>query len=153
MNSSTVGCLLGRCNTSSVERLVGGWSTFTVGWLVDRYSTSTVVVLPLSGEASARIFFAYFTEGFDRIDHSILMQEPANVEVYPALLARIAAFLTNRKQAVRIWGTLSDWKWRMIAVNFFNKLTSLPMCGFIAQSVGRASHRYHGGHGLFFFSF
>ena len=31
-----------------------------------------------------------------------MMQELANLEVHPALLAWIAAFLTNRKQAVRI---------------------------------------------------
>ena len=38
-----------------------------------------------------------------------LMQELANLEVYPALLAWIASFLTNRKQAVRIGVSLSDW--------------------------------------------
>ena len=62
-----------------------------------------------SSEASAEIFFANFTKGFDLIDHLILMQELANLEVHPALLAWIAAFLTNRKQAVRIGGTLSCW--------------------------------------------
>ena len=61
------------------------------------------------GKASARILFADFTKGFDLIDHSILMQELAIFEVHPALLAWIAAFSTNRKQAVRIGGTLSDW--------------------------------------------
>ena len=29
-----------------------------------------------------------------------------------------------------------------------NKLASLPMCGFSRSSVGRASHRYRGGHGF-----
>ena len=29
-----------------------------------------------------------------------------------------------------------------------NKLTSLPICGLIAQLVERASHRYRGGHGF-----
>ena len=29
-----------------------------------------------------------------------------------------------------------------------NELTSLQMCGFIAQLVGRASHWYRGGHGF-----
>ena len=38
-----------------------------------------------------------------------MMQELAILDVYPALLAWIAAFLTNRKQALRIGGTLSDW--------------------------------------------
>ena len=62
-----------------------------------------------SGEASARISFADFSKGFDLIDHSILMQELADLEVHPILLCWIAAFLTSRKQAVRIGRTLSDW--------------------------------------------
>ena len=33
-----------------------------------------------------------------------------NLQVHPALLNWIAAFLTNRKQAVKIDGVLSDWK-------------------------------------------
>ena len=60
-------------------------------------------------EASARIFFADFSKGFDLINHSILMQELADLEVHPVLLPWIAAFLTSRKQAVRIGRTLSDW--------------------------------------------
>ena len=40
-----------------------------------------------SGEASARIFFADFSKGFDLIDHSILMQELADLEVHPVLLS------------------------------------------------------------------
>ena len=62
-----------------------------------------------SGEASAWIFFADFSKGFDLIDHSILMQELADLEVHPVLLSWIAAFLTSRKQAVRIGRTLSGW--------------------------------------------
>ena len=61
------------------------------------------------GEASARIFFADFSKGFDLIDQSILMQELADLEVHPVLLSWITAFLTYRKQAVRIRSTLSDW--------------------------------------------
>lgn len=55
-----------------------------------------------SGEASA-------WRGFDLIDHSILIQELANLEDHPALLAWIAAFFRNEKQAIRIGGILSDW--------------------------------------------
>lgn len=54
-----------------------------------------------SGEASA-------WRGFDLID-PILLQELANLEVHPALLAWIAAFFRNQKQAIRIGGILSDW--------------------------------------------
>ena len=53
---------------------------------------------PDSGVASVRIFFADFTNGFDVIDYSILMQESADPKVHHALLTWIAAFLTNRKQ-------------------------------------------------------
>ena len=63
-----------------------------------------------SGEAVAWIFFADFSKGFDLIDHTILMHELSKLEVLPALLSWIAAFLTNRQQAVRIGGTLSDWQ-------------------------------------------
>ena len=61
------------------------------------------------GEASARIFSADFSKGFDLIDHSILMQELADLKVHPVLLSWITSFLTYRKQAVRIGRTLSDW--------------------------------------------
>ncbi len=60
--------------------------------------------------AGARIFFADFSKGFDLVDHTILLQELENLQVHPALLNWIAAFLTNRKQAVKIDGILSDWK-------------------------------------------
>ena len=40
-------------------------------------STKQLIV----GKASAWIFLADFTKGFDLIDHSILMQELANLEV------------------------------------------------------------------------
>ena len=63
-----------------------------------------------SGEAGARMLFADFSKGFDLIDHTILMHELSKLEVHPALLSWIAAFLTNRQQAVRIGGTLSDWQ-------------------------------------------
>ena len=63
-----------------------------------------------TGEAGARIFFADFSKGFDLVDHTILLQELENLQVHPALLNWIAAFLTNRKQAVKIDGVLSDWE-------------------------------------------
>ena len=58
------------------------------------------------GKASARLFFADFTTGFDLIDHAILMRELAKLEVHPVLLKWIATFLTNRRQVVRIGRTL-----------------------------------------------
>ena len=63
-----------------------------------------------SGDAGARIFFADVSKGFDLIDHNVLMQELVKLEVHPTLVNWIAAFLSNRKQAVRIEDSLSEWK-------------------------------------------
>ena len=63
-----------------------------------------------SGNACARFFFADFSKGFDRIDHHILMPKLMELDIHPVLYNCINAFLSNRKQAVRIGGTLSDWK-------------------------------------------
>ena len=62
------------------------------------------------GEAGVRIFFADFSKGFDLIDHSILIQELDKIQVHPALLSWISAFLFNRRQAVRIGSVLSQWQ-------------------------------------------
>ena len=60
-------------------------------------------------DLGAWVFFADFSKGFDLIDHNILMTELRKLEVDPALISWIAAFLTDRQQAVRIGATLSDW--------------------------------------------
>ncbi len=44
------------------------------------------------------------------IDHSILTQELNKLQVHPALLTWISAFLFSRRQAVRIGNVLSQWK-------------------------------------------
>ena len=70
----------------------------------------------------AWIFFADFSKGFDLIDHNILMTELRKLEVDPALISWIAAFLTDRQQAVRIGATLSGWKFLKGAVPQGTKL-------------------------------
>ena len=50
-------------------------------------------------DLGARVFFADFSKGFDLIDHNILMTELRKLEVDPALISWIAAFLTDREQA------------------------------------------------------
>ena len=44
------------------------------------------------------------------IDHEILISELRYLSVHPELINWTKAFLTNRTQAVRIGGTISDWK-------------------------------------------
>ena len=60
-----------------------------------------------SGDSAARIFFADFSKGFDLIDH--LITELRNLEVSEIILGWISAFLVDRRQAVRVGGTLSKW--------------------------------------------
>ena len=56
-------------------------------------------------DLGARIFFANVSKSFDLIDHNILMTELQKLKVDPALISWIAAFLTDRQQAVRIGAT------------------------------------------------
>ena len=62
-----------------------------------------------SGDSAARIFFADFSKGFDLIDYNILINELRNLEVSEIILGWISAFLIDRRQAVRVGGTLSKW--------------------------------------------
>ena len=62
------------------------------------------------GNTAARIFFADFSKGFDLIDHNILLRELEKLSVSPVLIRWIAAFLTNRRQAVKIGDTISEWR-------------------------------------------
>ena len=73
-------------------------------------------------DLGAWVFFADFSKGFDLIDHNILMTELRKLEVDPALISWIAAFLTDRQQAVRIGATLSDWKFLKGGVSQGTKL-------------------------------
>ena len=52
------------------------------------------------GNTAARIFFVDFSKGFDLIDLNILLRELEKLSVSPVLIRWIAAFLTNRQQAV-----------------------------------------------------
>ena len=62
------------------------------------------------GNTAARIFFADFSKGFDLIDHNILLRELEKLSVSPVLIRCIAAFLSNRQQAVKIGDTTSEWR-------------------------------------------
>ena len=59
---------------------------------------------------SARVFFADFSEGFDFVDHSVLIAELEKLNVRPAVVGWIRAFLTRRKQCVRIRDKMSSFK-------------------------------------------
>jgi hypothetical protein len=62
------------------------------------------------GDNIARIFFTDFSKGFDRIDHNILIANLQKLNIHPTLTNWVSASLSNRIQAVRIAGVLSDWK-------------------------------------------
>ena len=63
-----------------------------------------------SGNCSARILFTDFTKGFDLIDHNILVLQLTNIGIHPVLINWIKSFLYNRRQAVRIGNSLSQWR-------------------------------------------
>ena len=63
-----------------------------------------------SGNCGARILFTDFTKGFDLIDYNILVLELTNIGVHPVLINWIKSFLYNRRQAVRIGNSFSQWR-------------------------------------------
>lgn len=63
------------------------------------------------GGCSVRAFFADFSKGFDLVDHNILIAELEKLDVRPAIVRWIRAFLTGRKQCVRIRDKKSSYKY------------------------------------------
>ena len=62
------------------------------------------------GDNTARIFFTDFSKGFDRVDLNVLMANLQKLSINSTLSNWVSAFLSNRMQATRIAGVLSDWK-------------------------------------------
>ncbi len=63
------------------------------------------------GGSSARVFFADFSKGFDLVDHGVLVAELEKLNVRPVVVGWIRAFLTRRKQCVRICDRMSSFKY------------------------------------------
>ena len=57
----------------------------------------------------ARLLLLDYTKAFDLINHHILMNKLELLDLPPFLLKWVAAFLTNRRQQVRIGNHSSDW--------------------------------------------
>lgn len=71
------------------------------------YLLHTILETIDRGEMYVRLFFSDFSKGFDLVDHNALLHELDNLDVDPHLMRWIAAFLTNRKQWVRVRTVLS----------------------------------------------
>lgn len=56
----------------------------------------------------APILFTDFSEGFDLVDHSVLVSELRDLGVHEALIRWIGAFLTGRSQLVKVGSALSN---------------------------------------------
>ena len=109
------------------------------------------------GGSSARVFIADFSKGFDLVDYGVLLAELEKLNVRPVVVGWIRAFLTRRKQCVRIhdkmssfWylnggipqGTklgpiqfavlvnilLRDWKFRVKFVDDLTTIECIPRC-------------------------
>ena len=63
-----------------------------------------------SGNYSVHIFFADFTNRFDAIGHSVLLDELKSFDIDQTLFFWVRSFLTNQVQAVGVGSTLSSWK-------------------------------------------
>lgn len=67
-------------------------------------------IRPLTLVTLGLVYFSLISvKVFDLIDHNILITELRNLEVSEIILGWISAFLVERRQAVRVRGTLSKW--------------------------------------------
>ncbi len=71
------------------------------------YLLQTIFEAMGRGNTAARIFFADLSKGFCGL---FLIRELEKLSVSPVLIRRMAAFLTNRRQAVKIGDTTSEWR-------------------------------------------
>ena len=58
---------------------------------------------------SVRILFCDYSKGFDLVDHTILMENFAELGVPPVLLAWLHDFLSERQQRVKLGSDVSKW--------------------------------------------
>ena len=56
-----------------------------------------------------RVCFVDFSKAFDRINHNILVEKLLSLGVRACLIPWICDFLSNRRQCVKVHGSLSDW--------------------------------------------
>ena len=56
-----------------------------------------------------RVCFVDFSKAFDRINHNILIKKLLSLGVRESLVPWICSFLSNRRQAVKVDGFLSEW--------------------------------------------
>ena len=75
---------------------------------VYRQLRSSSLLCLYSGNCNAHIF-PFQMDGFDIIDHNILLHELSSLHKDQTLCVWIRAFLTNRTQAVRVGNSLSPW--------------------------------------------
>ena len=74
------------------------------------------------------ILIVDFPKEFDLIDHNILLKEPSSF-IDPVLVNGIKAFLSDRRQAVRIGNFLSDWKFLKVGIAAGDKTWCYPVYG------------------------
>ena len=74
------------------------------------------------------ILIVDFPKEFDLIDHNILLKEPSSF-IDPVLVNWIKAFLSDRRQAVRIGNFLSDWKFLKVGIAAGDKTWCYPVYG------------------------
>ena len=91
---------------------------------------------------AVRMFAMDFSKAFDSVSHKLLAEKLKSLPLNPYIINWWLGFLRDRKQRVIFGSTKAQPRVVFTSHHFIphrryelNKLTSLPMCGFIAQSV------------------
>ena len=57
----------------------------------------------------ARVTFVDFSKAFDRVDHTVVINNLIELAIFGSVIKWFVFFLTNRQQRVKIASTLSTW--------------------------------------------
>ena len=85
------GCLKGTSTMFCLLDMIHNWLTY------------------LDSPGHLRLCFLDFSKAFDRIGHNVLIEKLLVLGVRTSLIPWIISFLTNRRQRVKLAGSISDW--------------------------------------------
>ena len=71
------------------------------------FSNETVNVIDKGGQID--VIYLDFSKAFDKVSHPLLLEKLYNIEIRDSTLKWIISYFTNRYQAVKFKGAISDW--------------------------------------------
>jgi len=90
-NNNQYGFIKGRSTTTQLLKILDDWTEY------------------LEGGGQVDVIYTDFAKAFDKVPHKKLIHKLKSYNIAENIVQWIVAFLTNRKQKVKVNGTLSEW--------------------------------------------